>query len=279
MNLTCTEFKGHTFSSQRELFKALVENKTQLLSLKKSAVKFSDTLEYGIVGEFTESGDVIKANNPVNSPDLTELKVRVVMNTTGLLDSHGDVHIKGIWKRTLDHNNIKLHLQEHKRDFNKVISDDAEAYVKTLMWKTLGHTFEGSTQALIFDSVVKESRNPEMFRQYKNAWVKNHSVGMNYGEIFMCINSEEQWSKTYKDNWEKYIGDVANKEDAEQKGYFWAVTEAKLIEGSAVVMGSNWVTPTLDNNMKSDNSSPSFKFDSEDSTQIKESYFSHLITN
>lgn len=277
--ITCKEFKGHQFGTQRDLFKALVENKDQLLSLKKSAVKFTDELEYGLVGDFTESGDVVKANNPVNNPDLTELKVRVVMNTTGIFDSHGDVHIKGIWKRTLDHNNRKLHLQEHKRNFADVISDDAEAYVKTIMWKTLGYNYEGSTQALIFDSIVKQSRNEEMFRQYKNAWVKQHSVGMGYSELFMCINSEEQWAKQYRDNWEKYIDNVVNKDDVDSKGYFWAVTEAKLIEGSAVVMGSNWATPTLDNNMKSDESSPSFKFDSEESTQTKGSYFSHLITN
>lgn len=275
--ITCKEFKGHQFGTQRDLFKALVENKDQLLSLKKSAVKFTDEIEYGLVGDFTESGDVVKANNPVNNPDLTELKVRVVMNTTGLFDSHEDVHIKGIWKRSLEHNNRKLHLQEHKRNFADVISDDAEAYVKTLMWKTLGYNYEGSTQALIFDSIVKQSRNEEMFRQYKNAWVKQHSVGMNYVELFMCINSEEQWAKQYRDNWEKYIDNVVNKDDVDSKGYFWAVTEAKLIEGSAVVMGSNWATPTLDNNMKSDESSPSFKFDSEESTQEKASYYSGLI--
>ena len=38
---------------------------------------------------------------------------------------------------------------------------------------------------------------------------------------------------------------MTNKEIAEQYGYFWAVTEAKVIEGSAVVFGSNYITPTL----------------------------------
>ena len=31
-------------------------------------------------------------------------------------------------------------------------------------------------------------------------------------------------------------------------GYFWAVTEAKYLEGSAVPFGSNVMTPTLNNN-------------------------------
>jgi hypothetical protein len=37
---------------------------------------------------------------------------------------------------------------------------------------------------------------------------------------------------------------IANKSAADEKGYFWAVTEAKLIEISAVVIGSNRITPT-----------------------------------
>ncbi len=38
----------------------------------------------------------------------------------------------------------------------------------------------------------------------------------------------------------------ANKEEAENQGYFWAVKEAKVLEGSAVPIGSNTATPTLE---------------------------------
>lgn len=273
--IVCKELKGRQFSSQTEMFKALIEHKSELLTLKKSVIKFSDELEYGAVEEITDKEEAVKANNPITDPDITEIKVKVVMNTTNLLDSHGDVHIKDIWKRTLSHSNRKLHLQEHKREFDKVISDDAEAYVSTVKWKTLGYEFEGSTQALLFNSTVKQSRNPLMFTQYKNGWVKQHSVGMQYVDIFMCMNTEEQWAKEYKESWDKYYPLVANKEDADARGYFWAVTEAKLIEGSAVLLGSNWATPTLDNNMKTAKA-PSFESEPEQSTH-KPSYYSGLI--
>ena len=49
-----------------------------------------------------------------------------------------------------------------------------------------------------------------------------------------------------KANWDKYYPMVANKELADQKGFFWAVTEAKVIEGSAVVKGSNECTPVME---------------------------------
>lgn len=67
---------------------------------------------------------------------------------------------------------------------------------------------------------------------------------MQYVKIYLCANSGEAWAKEYKDNWDKYIDYVANKSDAEALGMFWAVTEAKVIEGSSVVFGSNQVTPT-----------------------------------
>lgn len=254
--ITCKELPNREFTSKEDMFKALAENKSAIIALKKAAVKFSDGFDFGYV-ESTDKEEVIKANAPIINPDLSELKVKVVMNTIGIYDSHGDVHIKDIWKRTLSHSNKKLHLQEHKRSFEAVISNDAEAYVKTVSWKSLGAEYEGSTQALIFETVVKASRNPVMFEQYKNGWVNNHSVGMQYVELHMCINSEERWSEDYKKNWDKYIDFVVNKEDVEASGYFWAVTEAKLVEGSAVLFGSNFITPTLENNMKNELDSPS----------------------
>jgi len=268
--IVCKELPNLHFKSDEEMFKALIENKDAIIKLKKSAVKHSEEVEFGLIEEVTEKDEAVKANKPVLDPDLTEIKVRVVMNTTGLLDSHGDVHIKDIWKRTLDHSNKKLHLQEHIRSFNAVINNEAEAYTKTIRWKTLGYNYEGSTQALMFDSLVKQSRNPMMFEQYKNGWVNQHSVGMQYVSIDMCLNSEQDWAKDYKENWDKYYPIVANKEDADERGYFWAVTEAKLLEGSAVLLGSNWATPTLDNNMKSASSAPSENDDTDKSTHQEE---------
>lgn len=45
-----------------------------------------------------------------------------------------------------------------------------------------------------------------------------------------------------KKNWDKFYPMIANKEDVGK--YFFAVTEAKIIEGSAVTRASNPATPT-----------------------------------
>lgn len=247
--ITSKDFAGHQFDSKKELHYALVNHLALVKSVKKGAVKFTDDLNFGAYSA-NESGVVTKANTYEGEVNAHEIQRKVVMNTTGLLDSHGDVHLPGIWKRTLSHSDKKLHLQEHVRSFKSVISDDAHAFVKTMTWEELGEKYQGSTEALIFDSLIKESRNKEMFDQYKQGWVNNHSVGMGYVDFVVCIDSDEKWAREYKDNFEEFKGYIVNPEDLGVEGYFWAIKEAKLYEGSAVLMGSNWVTPTLDNNMK-----------------------------
>ena len=100
-----------------------------------------------------------------------------------------------------------------------------------------------------------DKRNEFMFNQYAKGYVKNHSVGMRYVKLELAINSESKWDVEEKEIWDKYIDDIANKEVAEERGYFWAVTEAKIIEGSAVPIGSNTITPTLE--VEAKNNEPS----------------------
>jgi len=241
------EFPEQSFATKEALFAHLKKNEEKLISLKKSAIYKS--FEKGQISFL--NADKLNNGESKISFEAKENFIYPIISTTKYMDSHGDVHIKDLWKRSLDHSSKKLHLQEHERAFDKVISDDADAYVKMVSWKSLGAEFEGNTQALIFESTVKASRNPEMFKQYKNGWVKNHSVGMRYIDLKICMNSDDRWSEEYKKNWDEYYPMVANKDAADEAGFFWAVTEAAIVEGSAVVAGSNWVTPTQDNNMKS----------------------------
>lgn len=138
-----------------------------------------------------------------------------------------------------------MHIQEHKsHEFSSIIAsgDDLKAFTKTMTWKSLGYDVEGSTQALVFDSTVKRERNPYMFNQYSKGYVNNHSVGMRYVKIFMAIDDDRYEEE--KAVWDKYYPEITNKEEADASGVFWAVTEAKAVEGSAVPMGSNPITPT-----------------------------------
>ncbi len=226
---------------------------------------YSPAPEYTTKTGIKEAGLVDKAETTLTEGNIM---VRAIINTTNLLDSHGDVHIPGIWKKSLQENKYILHLQEHERRHDKVISDDLKAYTKNIAWAALGYSYEGNTQALIFDSILTPDRNPFMYEQYQKNYIKQHSVGMRYVKMYFCVNNGDEWATSYKDNWDKYIGQVVNRKEAEDEGYFWAVTEAEVVEGSSVVFGSNHITPTVSvtQSKQDDNSEAADKGTSDENT-------------
>ena len=232
--------------TKEQIFKYLKENKSLVMQQKKSAIKRCDPFNYTVPFVNTKSDfetkDIAATNDTV---DTGFVLLKFVGNTTNLMDSHDDVHIPKLWNKTLSDNPYFLHLQEHEMEFEKVIHNRMTSYVKTVSWKSLNAPFEGSTQALFGSSNAPVERNPYMVDQYRKGYVENHSVGMRYVKIVLCINSEEKYYSEEKDNWDKYYPMVANKDRADSKGYFFAVLEAELIEISAVVKGSNVITPTI----------------------------------
>ncbi|MBK6836805.1 MAG: hypothetical protein IPG89_22120 [Bacteroidetes bacterium] len=269
-----------SFNTKAELFKHLKDNKSLLVAEKKATLKQADAISYG-VPVTCPNGEAVKSES-FDAEDLSTIKAEVVINTTNILDSHGDVHMKGIWKKSLSEKKLLYLLQEHEMKFDKVITDELKASVKKYTWAELGFkNFEGTTEALVFDAVINADRNEYMFEQYIKGRVKNHSVGMQYVNIILCINSDERYYAEEKANYDKYIKEVVNKEDAEALGYFWAVTEAKVIEGSAVLRGSNYATPTLSvTETKDIEADVITSTEPQVSTQIKQGLdYNYLFTN
>lgn len=274
------DFPKREFQTKEELFKALVDNKKELISIKKSAEKRADAISCGYV-DASINIDVNKSDTPQEQANnIDALNVKVVINTTNFLDSHGDVHVNGIWNKSIKDNAEKgfLHLQEHDRDFDKIISDNAKGYTKSMAWKQLGFSYDGKTEALIFESTIERERNEFMLKQYSKGWVKNHSVGMRYVNIELAINSEDEWNKEEKAIWDEFYPIIANKEVADERGYFWVVKEAKIIEGSAVVMGSNSATPTLENKDLQEPSDDTLENEPLKDTQKHEEQLKKLLT-
>jgi hypothetical protein len=241
------------FATKKELFKFLNDNHDKLVAQKKAIFKKEDmslpiypTIVFDSKHIATKQQD-----QPINPLKLDSLKVVCIINTTNFLDSHMDVHIPGLWNKSLKDNKMIMHLQEHSMTYDKIISDGAElkVYVKPFKWTELGFDFPGTTEALVFESEILKKRNPYMLEQYANGWVKNHSVGMYYVKTDMAINDEDM--PNYYEAWQKYYPQIANPELADERGYFFYVLEAKCVEGSAVPIGSNIATPTLENGTKS----------------------------
>lgn len=230
------------------------KNRELIISKKTNAIKHADVIALKSNISALIDKDVNQttkdANVEVQVVDPTILRAKLVINTTNIIDSHMDCHFPSIWKKSLQETKQLLLLQEHDMEFEKIIadslSDDFKAYTKTLTFNELGYDYNGFTEALIFDVQIKKEVNEFMFNLYLKNRVNQHSVGMRYVKIFMCVDSTEPMYSSEKANWDKYYPLVANKDVADTKGYFWAVTEAKVIEGSAVVKGSNECTPVME---------------------------------
>lgn len=229
------------FKTNKELFDFIVENEKDLHWAKKQAFKKADAISLAVptLKSFNQKSQSI---SDLLSKD--SIEVVSIINTTKLLDSYDDVHIDGLWDKSLLENKLIKHLQEHQMKFDMIIADkeDLEAYTEEFSWKGLGYNAPGKTQALTFKSVIRKDRNPFMFEQYAKGNVDQHSVGMRYVKLLTCINDEDY--PVQKENYDKYAPMVVNLESARNKDFFWAVTEAKCIEGSAVPLGANSITPT-----------------------------------
>ena len=241
--ITLKEFQDKTFSTKEKAFKFLCENKKLIIAQKKAMIKEADSLPY--FGTIEAEKEVIKAVNYETLKDSKFIKVVAVSNACNYYDSHGDVSIKGSWNRTAKNTKDGFHLQEHQMKFDKMISNNVKFTVENKTWKELGYDYEGETECLVMYSEVDKEDNEYMFKQYIKGKVKNHSAGLRYVDVEFAINSEADWAKEEKAVWDKYYSSIINKEDVDERGYFLAVKEQKIIENSAVLKGSNPATPTI----------------------------------
>jgi len=224
----------------KELISDLVKNKEQHIALKKAEIK---TVKGGL-------SFIVKKLNAQTTKASTdndnEIQRTIIGNSYMWMDSHGDVHAKGVFSKSIkERKNQIFHLHDHEFKITAKVGEPKDIYEKEISWKELGIEKSGATQALFMDSEIIKDYNDKIFNAYKNGQINQHSVGMQYVKIDLAVNDEE-YEDEYK-AWVDNIDSIGNKEMAEEKGYFWLVREAKLIEISAVLLGSNTLTPTLEN--------------------------------
>lgn len=243
MGIFCKELNKE-FPDSREMFKALKANADTIVAFKKARMKFTDPVNF-----LVRSEEETKAESPDPKKVGIGDYIYPVINTTNFLDSHNDVHIDGIWDVSIkDQKNKLYYIINHDLEIGKVVAypNNVEAFVKTMTWEQLGQPYTGKTQALIFKVLLTEATNKDaLYAFMENAPVEN-SVRMRYISTTLCINDDSPDFKQEYENFYKYLAVIANKDDAMDRGYFWAVTEAAIHkEGSAVLFGSNEATPIL----------------------------------
>jgi hypothetical protein len=162
------------------------------------------------------------------------------------MDSHDDVHLNSVFKKSLQENADPFLLHDHKFEVTAKIGKSLKAYEQEGRFLYYGYNSPLDTMALLIDAEISKAKNESVFDEYKNHEINQHSVGMYYVKIDLAIDNQDD--KEAYALYRKYLPQIGNADKVEQQGYFFAVQEAKLKEVSAVLQGSNDLTGIFDNN-------------------------------
>lgn len=233
----------------KELTIFLLANKEAIISEKKAMpMKYSDPFLSDVtVKEFLIKTGAIKDDSTATEDptDSEKIHVKVVANSTMVVDSQFDLLIPGCYKRTVKERKGKfVHLHDHIYKIDAKIGEVTDVYTEDLMFSQLGIDKAGSCECLIFETDVYKSYNQQIFNQYKYNKVNQHSIGLQYVTIDIAINDGDSQKEFAL--WNKWIDQIVNKEDAIRAGFFFVVSEIKLLENSCVLFASNFATPTLE---------------------------------
>lgn len=237
MKYTVKQFPNKSFTDKMDMIRFMQKNREEMFAVKKAEYKTKSEA-------LLNNGIFEKEFNPMIE-DITGdfIQVKTIINTTNVIDSHLDLHLQGIWNKTVSDNPFSHHLKSHKNDFEFVISDRAKSYNEKMNFKDLGLKIDMQMEANINEFVLERKKLPLMFDAYKNGEVREHSVGMIYVNFDLAYYDEE--SQKEIDFFNRMKAQSINPEVADENGFMWIISEAKKREGSAVVFGSNSITPTL----------------------------------
>jgi len=232
---------GKIFATKKEEIDYLVKHNKEIIEFKKAVVKHTTPTTTD-----KEICSTVKALSTSKEHDTDNvIKRTVIGNTYNWLDSHGDVHLDGTFGKSISERQNKIwHLHDHEQKITAKVGNPSKIYEETVQWSDLGIKKAGTTTALMMDSDIRKDYNNLIFQEYKDGNIDQHSVGMYYVKIDFAVNDKDHKAefKTWNDNIDK----IGNREKAEELGYFYAVKEAKLVEISAVLQGSNELTPTIE---------------------------------
>jgi len=228
--------------TREEKIKAVLKDKENIIKIKKLAYKNADAF---LVDSNNKSLNIIKADT--NEDSDTIIKRSIIANTYNFMDSHDDVHLNGVFSKTIQEN-VPFFLHDHKFEIGAQIGKVLKSYEKEIAWKDLGVEKEGNTMSLVHDVEIYKDYNESIFNKYRLGDVNQHSVGMMYVKIDLAVDDRNDIKGFELFN--KVLPLLGNSDKALEQGYFFVVSEAKLRETSAVLMGSNPLTGVLESSNK-----------------------------
>lgn len=236
-------FPDKTYSTKEELFKDLKDNLEEIIALKKANIQKS--CEKG-VSVTCKSLDLLKFTDQLKGIKIDDAYYYIAVNTTRILDSHDDLHIDGIWNKSVKEQQFKNYLvSDHELKLSSVIvkKEYVEMFVSKIPFSLLGKEYEGETQALIYKVPKDKVINPVAKEWLESGDSIEASVRMQYISIAFALDSNNPDDAAAKKVYDDYIDTIANKQDFEYIPYFFVIKEAKNVkESSLVVFGSNSTT-------------------------------------
>ena len=254
------------FSTKAEAHSYLRDNVDKLIKQKKSLPVKSDIYNWGCLPVNKD----LKVKNDGSMMPEGEIEVNTVANLSGWCDSYFDVTIQDCWKKGITEKSLVYHLKNHDYSTDDIVGKDAELYTKQFDLAYFGINSDvKKAQALMMRSLVTKEYDKKTYLLYRDNQIKQHSIGYYIIQMKLCLDSELEEDEQYKKNWDKYYPIVINKDLVDKYGFFWALTEIKILENSCVLFGANSHTPTYSTTEKAADEAPETKEPSND-TQLLE---------
>lgn len=237
-------FPDRDFSTKEEMFKEIKNNLSTIIDFKKSQIQKS--CDKGIAVSCKVINELKLDEESAKAIQFDPEFYYIAVNTTKILDSHDDLHINGLWNKSIQEQQGKVYLTvDHDLEIDKIVvkKEYIEMFTATMSFASMGFKYQGSTQALIY-----KFRKDRIIHVKAKEWLESGdpieaSVRMQYVTIEFAMDSNNPEDSTEKGRYDTYISSIANKDDFDYIPYFFVIKEAKNVRESAlVVAGSNHVT-------------------------------------
>jgi hypothetical protein len=275
MSLKSRYFADKTFATKEDLFVELRKSHADLIAFKKADIQKSYEKGASVTCRVLKQSDSIKALT------IDPAYYYIAVNTTWILDSHEDLHVDGIWSKSVKEQQGQNYLVcDHELTIDDTIvrKEYVEMLIVDMPFALLGKAYGGNTQALVY-KVAKD----KVIHAKAKEWLESGdaieaSVRMQYVTILFAMDSNDPEDVTLKKNYDNYIGKIANKDDFEYIPYFFIIIEAKNVrESSLVIAGSNPATGNIKDNEPSKDTQDKQEQPPVDTRIAKKSNIHHLI--
>lgn len=270
--IECKELNTN-FETKEQLFKALRGAKKDIIGLKKAQVYKSYKKGSSVKSRCLDASKLSETHKELFKDDN---HYYIAVNTTGVVDSHSDLHVKGIWNKTAKEQNRKNYLVDtHYMSMYTTIArkEYVEIFVAEVPFSMVGKNYEGNTEALIYK--VPKDKVSNLAKEWLDSGDSiEASVRMKYVNVDLAMNSDDPEDEAEKANFDSYVNQIANKSEIEELKYFWIVKEAKNIDESSLVLkASNTATGQIQFEPSQDTQS---KMEAVEDTSAIVNFYKHL---